>query len=67
MPAAGIEDQQIGGLIMWIPAGLVYIAAGLALFAGWLRESEARARSFGLTVTSGVNSAAHSTAVERVS
>ena len=62
-----LEDQQIGGLIMWIPAGLVYIAAGLALFAGWLRESEARARSFGLTVTSGVNSAAHSTAVERVS
>jgi putative membrane protein len=40
-----LEDQQIGGLIMWIPAGLVYIAAGLALFAGWLRESETRARS----------------------
>ncbi len=40
-----LEDQEIGGLIMWIPAGLVYIAAGLALFAGWLRESEARARS----------------------
>lgn len=37
-----LEDQQLGGLIMWIPAGLVYIAAGLALFAGWLRESEAR-------------------------
>lgn len=40
-----LEDQQIGGLIMWIPAGLVYVAAGLALFAGWLRVSEARARS----------------------
>src|SRR5919204_4951568 len=40
-----LEDQQIGGLIMWIPAGLVYVAAALALFAGWLRESEARARS----------------------
>jgi putative membrane protein len=35
-----LEDQQLGGLIMWIPAGLVYIAAGLALFAGWMRESE---------------------------
>ena len=34
-----LEDQQLGGLIMWIPAGLVYIIAGLALFAGWLRES----------------------------
>jgi putative membrane protein len=35
-----IEDQQTGGLIMWIPAGLAYVVAGLALFAGWLRESE---------------------------
>lgn len=39
-----LEDQQLGGLIMWIPAGIVYIIAGLALFAGWLRESEHRAR-----------------------
>ncbi|MFL6538490.1 MAG: cytochrome c oxidase assembly protein [Chthoniobacterales bacterium] len=39
-----VEDQQLGGLIMWIPAGVVYIIAGLALFAGWLREAEARAR-----------------------
>lgn len=38
-----LEDQQLGGLIMWIPAGLVYIIAGLALFAGWLRESDLRA------------------------
>ena len=38
-----LEDQQLGGLIMWIPAGLVYIIAGLALFAGWLREGELRA------------------------
>lgn len=35
-----LEDQQLGGLIMWVPAGLVYIVAGSALFAGWLRESE---------------------------
>jgi cytochrome c oxidase assembly factor CtaG len=38
-----IEDQQLGGLIMWIPAGLVYIAVGLALFAAWLSESDRRA------------------------
>jgi putative membrane protein len=43
-----LQDQQLGGLIMWVPAGLVYIAAGLALFAGWLRESETRARSITL-------------------
>jgi putative membrane protein len=62
-----LEDQQIGGLIMWIPAGLVYIAAGLALFAGWLRESEARARSFGFSVRSGAIPAEHGTSMERVS
>jgi len=37
-----LEDQQLGGLIMWVPAGIVYIAAGLVMFAGWLRESENR-------------------------
>ncbi len=37
-----LEDQQLGGLIMWVPAGLVYIVAGLIMFAGWLRESEKR-------------------------
>lgn len=37
-----LEDQQLGGLIMWIPAGVVYIVGGLALFAGWMRESERR-------------------------
>ncbi len=36
-----LQDQQIGGLVMWIPAGLVYLAAGLYLFARWLRESDA--------------------------
>jgi putative membrane protein len=38
-----LEDQQLGGLIMWIPAGLVYLIAGLALFTGWLREADVRA------------------------
>jgi cytochrome c oxidase assembly factor CtaG len=37
-----MEDQQLGGLIMWIPAGLVYVVAALAFMAGWLRESERR-------------------------
>lgn len=35
-----LEDQQAGGLIMWIPAGLVYVLGGLVLFAEWLRESD---------------------------
>ncbi len=40
-----LEDQQLGGLIMWVPACLVYLAAGLALLAAWLRDSERRVRS----------------------
>lgn len=35
-----MEDQQLGGLIMWVPAGLVYVVAGLGLLTAWLRESE---------------------------
>jgi putative membrane protein len=36
-----LEDQQLGGLIMWVPAALIYLAAGLWLFAAWLKESDA--------------------------
>jgi cytochrome c oxidase assembly factor CtaG len=39
---SALQDQQLGGLIMWVPAGLVYIALGLWLFAAWLRESDKR-------------------------
>jgi putative membrane protein len=35
-----LEDQQIGGLIMWIPAGAVYLLAALALSAEWLHAAE---------------------------
>ncbi|PYS87401.1 MAG: hypothetical protein DMF62_12640 [Acidobacteria bacterium] len=38
-----LEDQQLGGLIMWVPGGLVYIGAGLFMFARLLRQSERHA------------------------
>jgi len=38
-----LEDQQLAGLLMWIPAGLVYAAAALALMAVWISGSGARA------------------------
>ena len=41
-----LEDQQLGGLIMWVPASVTYIIAGLWLLAGWIRESD-RLSSFG--------------------
>lgn len=37
-----LEDQQLGGLIMWVPAGLTYVIAGVWLLALWIRESEFR-------------------------
>ena len=38
-----LEDQQLAGLIMWIPAGAVFLLTGLGLFAAWLGASERRA------------------------
>jgi putative membrane protein len=38
-----LEDQQLAGLIMWVPAGISYLVAALILVAAWLRESERRA------------------------
>lgn len=38
-----VEDQQLAGLIMWIPGGFVYLVAALVLLAEWLRASERRA------------------------
>jgi putative membrane protein len=35
-----LEDQQLGGLIMWVPAGAVLMLAGLGLFGQWLLASE---------------------------
>ncbi len=37
-----LEDQQIGGLVMWVPASVTFIAAGVYLTALWMRDSEAR-------------------------
>ena len=33
-----IADQQLGGIIMWVPGGLPYLAAALVLFVRLLRE-----------------------------
>lgn len=37
-----LEDQQLAGLLMWIPSGVIFIVLGLALFAAWLGEAERR-------------------------
>jgi len=37
---SAVDDQQLAGLIMWIPGGLVYVAAILGLLASVLREED---------------------------
>lgn len=41
-----LADQQLAGVIMWVPAGLVYVGLGILLVAAWVRES-------GLSATGG--------------
>jgi putative membrane protein len=36
-----LQDQQLAGLIMWIPAGLAYAGAALLFFAVWVKRSGA--------------------------
>jgi cytochrome c oxidase assembly factor CtaG len=31
-----LQDQQLGGLVMWVPGGLAYLIGGLAVAARWL-------------------------------
>ena len=35
-----LEDQQLAGVIMWVPAGISYLIAALALASTWLREPQ---------------------------
>lgn len=39
-----LGDQQLAGIVMWVPAGLVLTLAGIGLFAAWLGEAERRSR-----------------------
>jgi putative membrane protein len=36
-----LEDQQLAGVIMWVPSGLAYLLAALSLAATWLQEPTA--------------------------
>ncbi len=35
-----LEDQQLAGLIMWVPGGVIFLVAGLLLLWRWLYEME---------------------------
>ena len=41
-----VEDQQLGGLVMWVPGGLAYLVAGLVIAGSYLlSDSASRRRS----------------------
>jgi putative membrane protein len=40
-----LEDQQLAGIVMWVPAGTIYAGAAIALFAMWIAKSGAEGNS----------------------
>jgi cytochrome c oxidase assembly factor CtaG len=42
-----LQDQQLAGLIMWVPAGLIYAGAALVSFALWVKRSASGTVIFG--------------------
>jgi cytochrome c oxidase assembly factor CtaG len=34
-----LEDQQLAGILMWIPAGTIYGAGALVMMTLWIKES----------------------------
>lgn len=42
-----LEDQQLAGLVMWVPAGLLYGGAALLMAGLWIRASGSGARQGG--------------------
>jgi cytochrome c oxidase assembly factor CtaG len=45
-----LHDQQVGGLIMWVPAAAAYLIGGLAIAARWLTHRNAPALATGQAV-----------------
>jgi putative membrane protein len=41
---SALQDQQLAGLIMWVPGGIVYLLVVVVLFVRWLEELEGRMR-----------------------
>jgi cytochrome c oxidase assembly factor CtaG len=41
---SALEDQQLGGLVMWVPGAFAYLVAGLAIVAASLNQRRAPPR-----------------------
>ena len=45
-----LEDQQLAGLIMWVPPSVLYVGVAASLLLGWLREVGRPRASIGVGV-----------------
>ncbi len=45
-----LEDQQLAGLIMWVPGGVAYLIGALGFMLAWLRRSDRRVAEFTVPV-----------------
>ena len=41
-------DQELGGLLMWVPGGMVFLGAIMVVIARWYSEPEVRSRTAGV-------------------
>jgi putative membrane protein len=39
-----LEDQQLAGIVMWVPAGTIYAGAAIVMMALWINRSSANLR-----------------------
>jgi putative membrane protein len=46
LPLYTLEDQQLAGIIMWVPGSLIYVAVAVWIVADWLRLAERRVRNW---------------------
>lgn len=44
-----LEDQQLAGIVMWIPGGFIWVMTAALVFVKWLHEAEHRTRALALT------------------
>ncbi|HEY1481134.1 MAG TPA: cytochrome c oxidase assembly protein [Candidatus Acidoferrum sp.] len=56
---SALEDQQLGGLIMWVPGGTVLFAMTLLMVVRWMRESEVRTRLTSVALLLGKTTVPH--------
>jgi putative membrane protein len=40
-----LQDQQLAGVVMWVPGGFVYVLTAALVFVKWLEEAERRERA----------------------